>query len=120
MKPRSDPSAFNPEKFLKQDAAEKLSAQGRLFLDELMPFRWSRGFKADFIARLVKTTPSAFYAGPDAEKMKAATRALETEVAAELKELGIAPDSVLVRMLAWGCVADPLYRRAVRRLKPSA
>jgi hypothetical protein len=119
MKLRPDPLAFNPEKVLKKDAAKSPSGLGRLPLVELMPIRWSKTFTADFIARLTKTTPAVFQVETNPAGSPAALKALEAEVAGELKKLGIAEDSKLIRMLAWGCLADPHYRRAIRRLKPS-
>lgn len=123
MKKRSDPTAFNPEKFLKADAL-KTSAypgpHGQFAFDVLMPIGLSKKHKADFIARLAKSAPAAFYLGADVEKLKFALKTLEAEVAGELKNLGIAEDLLLIRMLAWGCVVDPQYQRAVRRAPSTA
>jgi hypothetical protein len=123
MKNRSDPSTFNPEKFLEKDSAKNLAPGihfGKLTFDVLMPISWSKKHKEDFIARLEKSTPAALYLGADTLKLKSALQALESEVASELKNLGLTEDPLLVRMLAWGCVVDPLYQRAVRRAKSTA
>jgi hypothetical protein len=115
-KSRTAPAAFNPEKFMANEAKKAKPWTGPM-IGELLPIGFSKARKRAFIARVLAETPVVRHGGSDVSEATKSLAALKAEIGKEIQTLGIAADPVLVDYLFMDIVCDPSWRRASSRSK---
>ncbi len=113
---RTAPAAFNPEKFMANEAKKAKSWTGPT-IGELLPIGFSKSRRRAFIARVLAETPVVRDCGSDINEATKSLAALKVEIGKEVQTLGIAADPVLVDYLFIDIVRDPSWRRASTRSK---
>jgi len=103
-------SAFNPDKFIKQEKKKKVAATLPP-MSQLFPIRFSSARRRAVIAKLSAEIPSAFYSGVDQARVDVALSGLKKAATEELDRLGLVPQADLLNYLIGDLVSDPTWKR---------
>lgn len=104
---RSNPAAFNPEKFLATEK-KKLAKATLSGTESVFPIAFTRSFSTRLIERLSREAPASFiFVMDDSDAM---IRAMAAAVEKEIVAVGIKPDSGLITMLSLNLMAETQWR----------